>query len=120
MLGDGAFPEDWKKSNVVLVYKKYCKNLIKSYRPISSLPMFSEVIERLTYNSMFNYFMEKKLFAESQSGFIPGVSCVAHLLSITHEIHNSVDCNPPFDIKEIFLDICKAFDKVWHEVLIFR
>ena len=64
--------------------------------------------------------MEKKLFAESQSAFTPGVSCVAHLLQITPEIHKRVDCYPPFDVNETFLDTYKSFDKVWHEVLIFK
>ena len=64
--------------------------------------------------------MVKKLFTECQPGFIPGDSCVAQMCSITHEIYKSFDCNPPFDIRRIFLDISKAFDKVWHESLIFK
>ena len=39
--------------------------------------------------SLFNYFMQNKLFTECQSGFIPGESCNAQLLSNTHEIHKS-------------------------------
>ena len=50
MFEEGVFLDDWEESNVVLVYKTYCKNLIKSYRPISPLPMFREVIERLISN----------------------------------------------------------------------
>ena len=48
--------------------------------------------------------MQNKLFTPCQSGFIPGDSCVSHLFSITHEIYK----------------ISKAFDKVWHEGLIFK
>ena len=66
---------------------------------------------------MFNYFMEKKLFAERQSCFIPGNSFVTQLLSITHEICRSFDCDPPVDIS-IFLVISNAFGKVSHEGLI--
>ena len=51
---------------------------------------------------------------------MPGDSCVAQLLSITHEIFNSFDYNPSVDIRGIFLDISKAFDKVWHDGLIFK
>ena len=64
--------------------------------------------------------MQNKLFTECQSGFIPGDSCVAQLLSITHEIYKSFNCNPPVDTRGIFLDILKAFHKVWHEGLIFK
>ena len=119
MLEEGVFPDDWKKSNVVPIHKKDSKNLIKNYRPISLLPIFSKVLERLMFNSLFNYFIQNKLFTNCQTGFIPDDSCVAQLLSITHEIYKSFDCNPPCDIRGTFLDISKAFDKVWHKVLIF-
>ena len=69
---------------------------------------------------MFNYFRQNNLFTECQSGFIPGDSCVAQLLSITHEIYQSFDCSPTRDIKGVFLNISKAFDMVWHEGLLFK
>ena len=52
--------------------------------------------------------------------FLPGDSCISQLLSITHEIYKSFDCNPSFDIRGTFLDISKAFDKVWHDGLIYK
>ena len=63
--------------------------------------------------------MQNKPFTECQPGFIPGDSCVGQLLPITHELYKSFGCNPPADARGIFLDISKAFDKVWHEGLIF-
>ena len=95
-------------------------NLIKNYRPISLLLIFGKIFERLIFNSLFNYFVQNKLFTECQSDFIPGDSCVAQFLSITHEIYKCFDFNPPADMRGIFLDISKAFDKVWHEGLIFK
>ena len=60
------------------------------------------------------------MFTDCQSGFIPGDTCVSQLLSIAQEIHKSFNCNPPEDIRGVFLNIAKAFDKVWHEGLIFK
>ena len=102
-LEEGIFPDDWKKSNVVPVHKTKSTNLIKNYRLIiiSLLPIFSKIFEQLIFNSLFNYFMQNKLFTERQSGFIPGDSCVAQLLSITHEIYKSFDCNPSADTRGI-------------------
>ena len=111
-LEEGTFPEDWKKSNVVPIHKKQFKNLIKNYRPISLLPIFSKILERLIFNSMFNFFRQNNLFTKCQSGFIPGDSCVAQLLSITHEIYQNFDCSATRDFKGVFLNISKAFDKV--------
>ena len=115
-----VFPEIWKKANVVPSHKKEDKTLIKNYRPISLLPIFSKIFERIIYNSLLNYFLSNKLFTPSQSGFLPGDSCIAQLLSIIHEIQTSFDENPTVAVRGVFLDISKAFDKVWHKGLLFK
>ena len=53
-----------------------------------------------------------------QSGFKGGDSYINQLLSITHEIYKSFD--ESFEVREVFLDISKAFDRVWHDDLIFK
>ena len=67
---------------------------------------------------MFIYFSANKLISKNQSGFQPGDSCINQLLSITHEIFTSFDNG--LEVRNVFLDISKAFDKVWHEGLIFK
>ena len=69
---------------------------------------------------MFNHFRQSKLFAGSNSGFIPGNSSVAQLLSINHEIYKSFDCSPTRDIGGVFLNISKPFDTFWHKGLLFE
>ena len=109
-----------EKSNIVPRHKKDSRNLIKNYRPISLLPIFNKVFERLTYNSLYNFFIQNKHFTECRPGFMPRNSCVTQLLSITHETYKSFDYNPSVDITGVFLDILKAFDKVYHDDLIFK
>ena len=58
------------------------------------------------------------MISSDQSGFKPGDSCIKQLLSITHEIYKSFDNG--FEKRDVFLDISKAFDKVWHEGIIFK
>ena len=120
MINEGLFPDHWKKSNVVPIQKKESKNLIKNYRPISLFLIFSKVFERLVFNKLFNFFLQSKLFTPCHSAFIPGDSCISQLLSITNEIYKSFDCHPPTDTRGTFLDISKAFDKVWHKGLVFK
>ena len=120
MINEVVFPKDWKKSNVIPIHKKESKNLIKSYRPINLLTIFSKSFERLGFNALFNFFLQNKLFTPCQSSFIPGDSCVSQILSITDEIYQSFDCHPPIDIRGTFFGISKAFDKVWHKGLIFK
>ena len=67
---------------------------------------------------MFPFFIENKLIAANQSGFKSGDSCINQLISITHEIYQSFDAD--YKVRGVFLDISNAFDKVWHEGLIFK
>ena len=62
MINKGVFLDDWKKSNVVPIHKKESKSLIENYRSASLLPIFSKVFERLVFNTLFNFFLQNKLF----------------------------------------------------------
>ena len=112
------YPSEWKKANVVPAHKKGDKQLLKNYRPISLLPIFGKNFERIIYNNIFEYLTTNKLISDNQSGFKPGDSCINQLLSITHEIYHSLDNG--LEVRGVFLDISKAFDKVWHEGLILK
>ena len=59
--------------------------------------------------------LQRELINPNQSGFRPSDSCVNQLIAITHEIFEAFDCNPSLEVRSVFLDISKAFDKVWHE-----
>ena len=64
--------------------------------------------------------MEEELLNPNQSGFHPSDSYVNQLLAVTHEIFTAFDCNPPLEVRSAFLDISKAFGKVWHESLLYK
>ena len=114
----GKLPNEWKMANVVPVHKKSDKQILENYRPVSLLPICGKVFERLIYNSLFEYFIQNDLISPYQSGFKPGDSCTNQLISITHEIYQSFDDG--FEVRGVFLDISKAFDKVWHNGLIYK
>ena len=67
---------------------------------------------------MFEFFTENELISHNQSGFKPGDSCINQLLCITHDIFQSLADG--LETRGVFLDISKAFNKVWHEGLLFR
>ena len=107
----GIFPSKWRKGNIVPIHKKDVKQTLKSYRPVSLLPICGKTLERLMFNEM-------KLISSNQSGFKPGDFCVNQLVSITHEIYKSFD--ESHEVRDVFLDISKAFNKVWYDGLIFK
>ena len=107
-----------KKTSVVPVFKKGDKQCAKNYSPVSLLPICSKIFERIVYYDTYNYLIDNNLISQSQSDFKRGDSCINQLISITHDILNSLDQG--IEVRGVFLDIAKAFDKVWHEGLIYK
>ena len=70
------------------------------------------------FNEMFKFFIDNELISSKQSSFKPGDSCVNQLVSTTNQIHESFDEGQEF--RGVFLDISKAFNKVWHDSIIFK
>ena len=91
---------------------------MKNYRPVPLLPICGKTLERLVFNEMFEFFIENKLTSSSRSGFKPGNSCINQLFSITHEIYSSFD--EGLEVRSVFFDISRAFDKVYHDNIIFK
>jgi hypothetical protein len=113
-----VFPSAWKKANVCPIYKKAEDYLTPNYRPVSLLSILSKVFERVVFKYLFKYFQDNFLISIWQSGFLPGSSTITQLV----EMYNSF-CQAVSDGKEIritFLDISKAFDRVWHKGLIHK
>ena len=94
--------------------------MIKNYRPVSLLPVCGKIFEKIIFNSLFKYLEDNNPLNGNQSGFCPGDSCVHQLLSITHEIYKVSDANPSLEVRGVFADLLKAFDKVWHNSLMYK
>ena len=114
----GIFPQSWKTSNVVPIHKKGSKDDISNYRPISLLSNISKILERIVFTRLYTYCEQNNLLSSKNSGFKKKDNTVNQLLQIINKIHLGLD-----DGKEIcllFMDVTKAFDRVWHKGLIFK
>ena len=54
------YPDIWKKSNIP-VHKKNGKRLVNNYRPISLLPVFGKIFEKIIFNKIYNYLSKENL-----------------------------------------------------------
>ena len=77
-------------------------------------------MEKLIFNSLYLYLNSNNLITANQSGFRPGDSCSNQLLFLVNEIHKAFEDPKSLELRAVFLDISKAFDKVWHEGLIHK
>ena len=84
------------------------------------MPICGQIFEKIIFDSIYKHFTDNKLFTPNQSGFRPGDSTINQLLYITHKIYSAFEDYPSCETRAVFLDISKAFDKVWHEGLIFK
>ena len=112
------FPTLWKSGNVTPIHEKDSKRVINNYRPISLLPLFAKIFENIIFLKMYNHFTSNNIITKNQSGFRPNDSVTNQLICLVDSIHSSLDIN--LDVRSIFLDMSKAFDKVWHERFIFK
>ena len=93
---------------------------MNNYRPVSLLSVASKIFEKAIYHNLLNYIERENLLSINQSGFRANDSCINQLISITHEIYRALNCNSSLEVRGIFLDLSKAFDKVWHQEVLFR
>jgi hypothetical protein len=102
----------------VPIYKKAEEFFASNYRPISLLSTIAKVFERVVFKYLFNYFRDNFMISIWQSGFLLGTSTVTQLIEIYDQFCKAVSNGK--DIRVVFLDISKAFDRVWHDGLIHK
>lgn len=117
-LTTATVPESWKRANVIPVHKKGDKDVTNNYRPISLLCVVSKLFERVVFKKLYNFIHEHKLLTKFQSGFIPGDSTVNQLAFLYNFFCKALDGKK--DVRIVFCDISKAFDRVWHAGLLYK
>ena len=115
-----CYPDIWKKSIIIPARKKNDKQLVNNYQPIFLSPIFGKIFEKIIFSRIYVFLLKEELLNPNQSGFHPSDSCINQLIAITHEIFEAFDCNPTLEVGSVFLDISKAFDKVWHKGLLYK
>jgi hypothetical protein len=112
------FPLIWKRANVLPIYKKAETFFTINYRPVSLLSILAKVFEKIVFKYLYNYFRTHFLISVWQSGFLPGSSTITQLVELHDQFCKAM--NSGKEIRVVFLDISKAFDRVWHKGLLLK
>ena len=114
----GIFPKHFKIAKVVPIYKgnELNKNTVNSYRPISLLPAFSKIFEKIIYNQLYEHLDSNNLLYNHQYGFQPKKSTELASLELADRLVQLLDSG--FIPITVFLDLSKAFDTIDHNILI--
>ena len=102
-LEQGYFPSSWKDANVIPIYKKEDKSLPSNYRPIWLLSIAGKTMERCVHKHLYNCMVTNQLLTP---------------LHTYHKICEAVDKGK--EIRAVFCDISKAFDRVWHKGILYK
>ncbi|MEW8544911.1 MAG: reverse transcriptase family protein [Candidatus Thiodiazotropha sp.] len=112
------FPIAWKHANVSPIFKKDDRTQPSNYRPISLLSQIGKTMERCVHKQLYNYAIVNHILTPFQSGFIRGDSTTYQLIHTYHTFCEAVDSGK--EVRVVFCDISKAFDRVWHRGLIHK
>ncbi|XP_057289791.1 uncharacterized protein LOC130612454 [Hydractinia symbiolongicarpus] len=112
----GYFPEKLKIARVLPVYKTGEKTNASNYRPISVLPCFSKILERIMYNRFYSFLTANNILYDNQFGFQAGHSTDHAIVKLVNEISKAFDENKY--MLGIFINLSKAFDTVDHKILL--
>ncbi len=118
LISKSYFPSPWKLANVTPIFKTSDPSNPQNYRPISLLSCIGKLMERCVHKYLYNFVVTNNRLTSYQSGFIKGDSTVNQLTYLYNDICKALDEGK--EVRAVFCDISKAFDRVWHRGLLYK
>ena len=120
MLTTGIFPDAFKLSKVIPLFKKGDSSLLVNYRPISLLPTISKIFEKVIHDQLYEYFdtFLYNLLAEQQYGFRKQHSTEYAAVKLVHRVSKEMEIGKT--PTNVYIDLSKAFDTLTFDILLFK
>ena len=114
----GVFPASLKIARVIPICKKGSREDRENYRPISNLPVYSKIFEKVICRQVYKYLDKFSIVSNRQFGFRSGKSTTEAILDFLSFVYPTLDTG--FNVVSILCDFSKAFDSVDHDILLIK
>lgn len=115
-----VLPTEWKKANAFAIFKKGDRSDPSSYRLISITSIIARLFERVVNNRLVAFLDSSHFFSDNQAGFRRQLSTLDNIYRLLRDAYSNLRRRGSGQLPVIFLDIIKAFDRVPHDLLLFK